>query len=151
MKAINLFLLVAVFALGACDSITKKSDEAEATSAIDSTIQLEPAVVESIVPVGYVQYFDQAITALEQGDQATTLSHLQSGINALMEKGQSLEGEAKHKLDTAIAELEAAKLQLQQGQLQGATALKQVIFQVQANTPHPLLADAPAAKTTVPE
>jgi hypothetical protein len=101
--------------------------------------------------VAPIQYFDQAILAFEQGDQASTLAYLQSGINVLIEEGKTLEGDAKLKMDTAIADLEAAKLQLQQGQLQAASDLKQIIFMVQANTPRTLLADAPAKGVGVQE
>ena len=148
MKAINLFLFVAILALGGCDMISKKSDQGEA-STVDSLAQTEVKVVEPTVEP--VQYFDQAILAFEQGDQATTLAYLQSGINMLIEEGKTLEGQAKVKMDTAIADLEAAKLKLQQGQLQASVDLKQIIFTVQANTPRPLMADAPAERVGVQE
>lgn len=152
MKAINWFLLVFILTFAACDTTPKEGEEGDATTAaIDSLDQTELTQVEPVPAEDYALFFAQAVTALEQGDQAATLAHLQSGINLLSVEGTALEGDEKHKMDSAIAELEAAKLQLEQGQLQGATDLKQLILKVQANTPHRLLADAPVEKTGVQE
>ncbi|MCB0628592.1 MAG: hypothetical protein R2824_33275 [Saprospiraceae bacterium] len=144
MKAINLFLFLAILTFGACDMSPKEAGETDDLTAVDTTAQVDPVSIEITAPANYVQYFDQAIAALEQGDRVATLTYLQTGIDALTQEGQALEGDAKHKMDTAIADLEAAKLQLQSGQLQAANDLKQLFFQVQVNTPHPLMADAPA-------
>lgn len=149
MKAINLFLLLALLVLVSCDTASRESDQTETISADSTTALTEIKTIEPTEES--IQYFDQAILAYDQGDQATALAHLQSGINVLIEEGKTLEGQSKIKMDTAIADLEAAKLQLQNGQLQGAADLKQIIFTVQTQTPRRLLADAPVEKVGVQE
>ena len=142
MKTIYVFFLMLLLGLGACNNAATADQEGETTTA-DTTATDLTEVPADAQPTNF---FFQAIQALENGDREGAVAHLQSGISLLTEEGAQLEGEQKEKLATAITSLEAAKTQLQQGQIAGVEDLKKLIMDAEAYAPHKLLADAPVGQ-----
>lgn len=139
MKSINLVFLMFLLALVGCNlGPTSPNQEAATTET--------SGVTDAAVAAQPTNFFFQAIDAFEAGNQQEATVFLQSGIDALTKEGMVLEGEQKKNLDTALASLESAKQQLQQGKLSTVEDLKQLIIAAEAFAPHKLLTDLTVVK-----
>ena len=136
MKNIMLLLIIGLLGIVACNDAPAPSEQALLRTKENTTVFEDEAVTDANRSV---QAFGEAMEAFDRGDKEAVARHLQTGVDALVNEGKSLNGEVKTRLERAIKRLERLQADFREGKIATADDLLNAISEAEKDVPHKLI------------
>ncbi|MCB0585496.1 MAG: hypothetical protein KDD06_09260 [Phaeodactylibacter sp.] len=136
MKKTIFAITIAMLGFASCDQAPAPSDQAILRTKENTTVFEDEAVTDANRSV---QAFGEAMEAFDRGDKEAVARHLQTGVDALVNEGKSLNGEVKTRLERAIKRLERLQADFREGKIATADDLLNAISEAEKDVPHKLI------------